>query len=66
MVHRNIYQCDSCREEIEIDVAFSANKCHCGGRYVLFGECYNQEFVDEQKYNERQDREYEHRHRGRH
>jgi hypothetical protein len=38
------------------------SRCH-NGNYRKVGESYDQEWIDEQKYNEQQDREYEERHR---
>lgn len=69
MVHNNVFTCDNCGHEIEIPASwqdgYDAGKCReCNnGSYRKTGECYDQEFVDEQKYNEQQDREYEERHR---
>jgi hypothetical protein len=63
MFCRDIYKCDSCGSETEVDSNYSAGRCSCGGTYQQCGQTYDQEFVDEQRYNEQQDREYETRHR---
>lgn len=63
MFCNNVYKCDVCGAETEIDSRYSAGSCSCGGTFQKCGEHYDQEFVDEQRYNERQDREYEARHR---
>jgi len=60
------YRCDSCGDEK--DLACSSDdggRCHCcdDGRYHRSGECYDQEYIDQIKYEEQQDREYEERHR---
>jgi hypothetical protein len=63
MYHNDLYVCDSCGRETEVPSEHSAGSCSCGGTYCKVGEHYDQEFVDEQRYNEQQDREYESRHR---
>jgi predicted RNA-binding Zn-ribbon protein involved in translation (DUF1610 family) len=63
MYHNDIYKCGSCGEEIQVDSHYSAGTCACGGKLQHCGESYDQEFVDEERYNEQQDREYESRHR---
>ena len=63
MKHDYLYQCNLCGDKTEVDSHYSAGNCHCGGTYQQYGESYDQDFVDEQKYNEQQDREYEKRHR---
>ncbi len=62
MYHANTWQCSSCGIEIEIDAPFDVGRCHCGGRYGQSGECYDQEFVDQEQYYQEQDEEYERRH----
>lgn len=64
MFHNDVYKCDACGNETEVDSHYSADRCSCGGTFQKVGESYDQEFVDEQRYNEQQDREYESRHRG--
>jgi len=63
MVHNYSYVCNLCGNKTEVPVDYSAGDCSCGGTYEQCGEVYDQEFVDERKYNEQQDREYEYRHR---
>jgi hypothetical protein len=69
MQHSFIFCCDNCGDEIEIPANFGdqydAGKCkECkNGTYRKSGESYDQEFIDEERYNEQQDREYEERHR---
>ena len=63
MYHTNVYTCDKCGDENELDFGFSPGKCHCGGTYQQTGECYDQEFVDQERYEREQDYEYEQRHR---
>ena len=66
MYHSYSYICDVCGDSRDL-----ATNCDNGGRcyncidgtYRKSGESYDQEWVDEQKYNERMDREYEERHR---
>ncbi|MDD4893124.1 MAG: hypothetical protein PHH73_03910 [Candidatus Rickettsiella isopodorum] len=65
MYFANRFKCDSCGEETENSYYDSRDSfsCSCGGQFHWCGESYDQEFIDEQKYNDRQDREYEERHR---
>ena len=69
MVHNHCFCCDNCGHEMEVPAnwgeQYDAGKCReCNsGIYRRTGESYDQEWVDEQKYNEQQDREYEARHR---
>lgn len=69
MFYNYVFTCDTCGHEMEVPANFGdqydAGKCrHCNdGRMIKTGESYDQEFIDEQKYNEQQDREYEERHR---
>lgn len=59
-----IYKCDSCGDENELcTTSDDGGQCSCGGRYHQIGERYDQEWIDEQRYNEQQDREYKYRHR---
>ena len=62
MYCNNIYKCGICGREIELPEDYLAGSC-CGKEMVYVGESYDQEFIDEQRYNEQQDREYEARHR---
>ena len=66
MFHRDIYKCDSCGHEIEAERDCNVNgkcsSCHIG-RYRFYAETYDQEFVDQEKYERQQDEEYENRHR---
>jgi hypothetical protein len=60
------FRCDTCGDEK--DLATDGNdggRCHnCnGGHYFKIGEAYDQEWVEQQKYEQQQDREYEERHR---
>ena len=65
------YKCDGCGQERNVpgnpaeghDDSGKVRHCPCGGLFRFSGETYDQEFIDEQRYNERQDREYEERHR---
>lgn len=66
MYHSYRYQCDSCNDERDLATnADDGGRCHScsNGRYRKVGESYDQEWIDEQKYNEQQDREYAERHR---
>lgn len=63
MYHCNIYKCDRCGGEIEVDVMHAAGSCSCGGTLQQCGESYDQEFVDQERYEREQDAEYEQRHR---
>lgn len=59
-----LYKCDSCGREDELcSSGDDGGRCSCGGQYHKIGETYDQEWVDEQRYNEQQDREYKYRHR---
>lgn len=66
MKHSFIYACDNCGHEIEAPFdnydPGKCSQCH-EGKYHQCGESYDQEYVDEIKYREQQDREYEARHR---
>jgi hypothetical protein len=62
------FECDVCGDEIEsqsnADSIGRCNNCDCEtGTYRKTGEIYDQEYVDQEKYNDQQDREYEERHR---
>lgn len=66
MYHSFRFVCDQCGDEKDLATdGQDGGRCHnCSdGRYHQCGESYDQEWVDEQKYNEQQDREYERRHR---
>ena len=69
MEYNIVFVCNHCKEEIEIpshprnSTEYSNGKCSCGGIYQKIGESYDQEFIDEEKYEHRQDEEYERRHR---
>lgn len=61
-----LYTCNYCGDKRElITDDDDGGRCHVcdNGRYVKTGETYDQEWVDEQRYNEQQDREYEARHK---
>lgn len=66
MYHSYTYVCDACGDQKDLacsgDDGGRCHSCH-NGKYHRSGESYDQEWVDEQKYNEQQDREYEERHR---
>ena len=66
MYHSFTYTCDECGDQKDLagsgDDGGRCHSCH-NGNYRRTGESYDQEWVDEQKYNEQQDREYEERHR---
>lgn len=60
------YVCNMCGDQRDLATnADDGGRCHvCDtGIYRKCGESYDQEFVDQQRYNEQQDREYEQRHR---
>ena len=61
-----VFVCDSCGDEKEL-ATDSENAGRCGncddGYYRKCGETYDQEWIDQQKYEQGQDREYEYRHR---
>lgn len=65
MYHAFIFTCNICGDEIELctdsDNGGKCNSCH-NGDYQKTGEVYDQDFVDQEKYEEEQDREYELRH----
>ncbi len=66
MYHGYSFQCDECGDQR--DLATDSNdggKCHrcTNGNYYKCGESYDQEYIDQRKYEEQQDREYEERHR---
>jgi hypothetical protein len=68
MEYNKIWRCDRCSDEIETPSHPTRDNtkpghCHCGGRYNFAGESYDQEFVDQMRYEQEQDREYEDRHR---
>jgi len=69
MIYNIVYTCDNCKGEMEIpahpkdNAEYNAGKCSCGGTYRHTGESYDQEFVEQEKYERRQDQEYEERHR---
>ena len=66
MYHSFSFVCDNCGDEKDLATdSDNGGRCHeCNtGTYHKCGESYDQEYVDEMKYNERQDREYEERHR---
>ena len=66
MYHSFSFQCDQCGDEKDLATdSDDGGRCHncSNGRYHKCGESYDQEYVDEMKYNEQQDREYEERHR---
>lgn len=67
MLHNISYKCDNCGHEKEEPSGYGnhGGKCYqcSNGSYHQCGESYDQEWVDEQKYNQQQDREYEERHR---
>lgn len=66
MYHSFRFQCDMCGDEKDLCTdGADGGRCHeCNdGHYRKCGESYDQEWVDKQKYNEQQDREYEDRHR---
>ncbi len=63
MYYTWIYQCNMCGDEIEVEAEYAAGKCDCGGTFQKCGESYDQEFVDQERYYQEQDREYEDRHR---
>jgi len=68
MFHRSVYKCDSCGHEIEVDVDCNGGgKCSScyNGQYRFHAETYDQEFVDQERYERQQDAEYEERHRSR-
>lgn len=62
MYHAKIWQCKGCMTKIELDAMYDAAPCHCGNEMVLVGESYDQEFVDQERYERQQDYEYEKRH----
>ena len=69
MYYANVFACDKCGDIVEVPGegkaygVYHGGQCNCGGTYKYSGETYDQEFVDEQEYNERQDKEYEDRHK---
>jgi hypothetical protein len=69
MYYARTYKCYDCGDERDFPahpkdgMDSDGGECSCGGRYRYVGETYDQDFVEEQKYNEQQDREYEARHR---
>ena len=66
MYHQYHFVCNRCGDEIESDYyCDSFGNCnYCdNGLYIFGGESYDEEWVDEQKYNRQQDQEYEERHR---
>lgn len=66
MYHSFSFVCDHCGDEKDLATdSDNGGRCHecSNGTYHKNGESYDQEWVDEQKYNEQQDREYEQRHR---
>lgn len=69
MIHNFTYFCNNCGDEMEVPAnlgdQYDAGKCRScnNGKYVKSGESYDKEFLDQQKYEQQQDREYEERHR---
>lgn len=66
MYHSFSFQCDMCGDEKDLATdSDNGGRCHeCdNGTYRKCGESYDQEWVDEQKENDREDRRYEERHR---
>lgn len=68
MINNNVYTCDSCGHEKEIPANWgdhNGEKCNSckEGQYRKTGEAYDQEWVEEERYNKQQDEEYERRHR---
>jgi len=60
------YTCNVCGDQKDLATdSDDGGRCHsCNeGRYFRSGECYDQEWIEQQKYEERQDREYAERHR---
>jgi hypothetical protein len=65
MFYEYIWECKKCGIEIELDVDCDPGVCGCGGAFQKVGETYDQEFVDQERYEKDQDREYMRRHRRR-
>lgn len=66
MYFSNTYRCDVCGDEKDLACdGDDGGRCYnCNdGHYYRCGEAYDQEWVDQQKYEQQQDREYEERHR---
>lgn len=63
MYHAIIWTCDACDEKTELPPQQTPGRCFCGGTFQQTGETYDSEYVEQKKYEEQQDREYEERHR---
>lgn len=66
MYHSFTFTCDHCGDQKDLATdSDDGGRCHecTNGRYRKSGESYDQEYVDEMKYNIQQDKEYEERHR---
>ena len=66
MYHSFVFTCNSCGDEKDLATdSDDGGRCHSceTGHYYKTGEVYDQEFVDQEKYEAEQDREYEERHR---
>ena len=60
------YVCDVCGDERDLATdSDEGGRCHScnSGWYKHYGESYDQEFVEQKKYEEQQDYEYERRHK---
>jgi len=67
MKYEWIYRCSDCGREERSPAMYGRDDypCVCShGTMYHSGESYDQEFVDQQRYEKQQDREYEERHRG--
>lgn len=68
MFNNIVYACDECSHEVSYPVNWgdhNGERCpECReGTLRKSGEEYDQEFIEEERYNREQDREYEERHR---
>ena len=67
MYYSITYRCDNCGDERDLaGDGDDGGRCHScyEGRYHRCGESYDDEYVEQKRYEEQQDREYEERHRG--
>ena len=65
MIYERYYKCSQCGKETTVrqeGVDNNGMPCDCGGAFYFSGESYDQEFVDQKRYEAEQDREYEERH----
>lgn len=67
MMHSYLFKCDSCGDEQELSTIYDDDGGRCQecetGHYWKCGESYDQDYINEMKYREQQDQEYEERHR---